>query len=52
MQKEDVAQSGTVHRAAGFYGMDDAFAVVMAVSEVFGGSGRFGVDGDGCLHGV
>ena len=52
LQEEDVTQSGTVHRAAGFYGMDDAFAVVVAVSEVFGGSGRFGVDGDGCLHGV
>lgn len=52
LQKEDVAQPGTIHCAAGFYGMDDAFAVVMAVSEVFGGCGRFGVDGDGCLHGV
>ena len=52
LQKEDVAQSGAVHRAAGFYGMDDAFAVVVAVSEVFGGGGCFGVDGDGCLHGV
>ena len=52
LQKEDVAQPGTVHCAAGFYGMDDAFAVVMAVSEVFGGGVCFGVDGDGCLHGV
>ena len=52
LQEEDVTQSGTVHCAAGFYGMDDAFAVVMAVSEVFGGGGCFGVDGNGCLHGV
>lgn len=52
LQKEDVTQSRAVHRATGFYRMDDAFAVVMAVSEVFGGGGCFGVDGDGCLHGV
>ena len=52
LQEEDVTQPGAVHCAAGFYGMDDAFAVVVAVSEVFGGGGCFGVDGDGCLHGV